>query len=124
MGPPQTRKCMTPVVTKAEYTEKLQRLLDDANKRFQKMELEQMRKGEVEARAILARAQEDVAKKRDALESQLKKVRKAGDSSWEKLKDGLDDAWGEFHDALEDAEAEFNGELEEEKEKEPAGAGA
>lgn len=112
------------MVTQAEYTNKLERLLDDARTRFQKMELEQMKKGEVEARATLARAQEQVEKKRKAFEKEVRKVRNSSREAWEKLQEGADSAWEEFNAAIEAARAEFAGEAAEADEEEKAGAGA
>lgn len=106
---------MPPVMTRAEYTEKVERLLEDAKSRFQQMELDQMKKGEVEARAQLARAQERFQQRRKELESQLKRARKAGEGAWSEVKDGVEAAWSELSGAIDRARAEFAGEeLEEE----------
>lgn len=112
------------VVTQAEYTKKLERLLDDAKNRFQQMELDQMKKGEVEARAQLAHAQKEVRQKREAFEKELKRVRNSSRDAWEKLQEGADSAWDDLQAAVEAARAEFAGEVVEEEEEETAGAGA
>ncbi|HSG46679.1 MAG TPA: hypothetical protein VLA43_02575 [Longimicrobiales bacterium] len=102
---------MPEVVTRAEYTEKVERLLEDAKKRFQELELEQMRKGEVEARAALAKAQKRFEERRRELESELNRARKSSDSAWDEIRDGLESAWEEVVTSVNHARDEFRGEV-------------
>lgn len=102
---------MPEVVTRAEYTEKVERLLEDAKKRFQELELEQMRKGEVEARAALAKAQKRFDQRRKEVESELKRARTSSQSAWDDVKDGLESAWGELIESVNHARDEFRGEV-------------
>ena len=107
-----TGRAMTAAITKAEYTAKMERFLEDMGTRFQKLELEQMKKGEVEARARLAEAQKRFAEKKNDLETRLSKLRKAGDDSWSELKTGIDSAWNELESAFDRARTSFAEELE------------
>ena len=107
---------------KAEFTESMEARLDELRTRFQEMELEQMKKGEIEARAKLADAKKRFEKKRRDVENRLDTVRRASSNAWEDARDGLESAWGELTDAVERAQKDFEGTLEEEEEK--AGQGA
>lgn len=110
---------MTEVETsRAEFTEKLEARLEEARREFQKMELEQMKKGEVEARAILARAQKRFEERRATVEKELRRARKASGGAWKEIRGGLESAWDEFRSSIERARAEFEGEEFEEDEEE------
>lgn len=100
------------VETKAAYTEQVEEQLEEAKKRFQQLELEQMRKGEVEARAALARAQERFSEKRRELESELRRARRSSESAWAEVKEGLESAWDDLAEAVDHARDEFRGEVE------------
>ena len=108
---------------KAEYTTKFESLLADARRRFQRMELEQMKKGEVEARALLARAQKRFEGRRTDLEGRLKKARSSSGSAWDEVKKGIQEAYTALDDSLERARAEFAGEMDEAGDEETAKKG-
>ncbi len=95
---------------KAETTRAFETRLEEARRRFQEMGLEQMRKGEVEARALLARAQKRFEGRRADVESRLRKARSSGGSVWDEIRKGLEEACTSLEDSLERARAEFAGE--------------
>jgi hypothetical protein len=103
---------------KAETTQAFETRLEDVRRRFQKMELEQMKKGEVEARAVLARAQKRFEGRRADVESRLKKARGASGSAWDEIRKGLEEAYTSLEDSLERARAEFAGESVDDDEEE------
>ncbi len=96
---------------KAETTRAFETKLEEARRRFQAMELEQMKKGEVEARALLARAQKRVEGRRADVETRLEKARGASGSAWDEIRKGLEEAYASLEDSLERARAEFAGEV-------------
>lgn len=103
---------------KAEFTDKVEERLDELRSEFHDLELEQMRKGEVEARAKLAEAAETIKKKRAHVEAKIEAARKAGDSAWQEARGGLESAWAELTDAFNRAKRDFDGTLEAEEEEE------
>lgn len=102
---------------KAEFTEKMEEQLEALRTKFQEMELEQMKKGEVAARAKLSAAKKAVERKRKEVEDRLDTVRRASANAWEEARDGVDAAWEELQDAIERARKDFEGTLEEEDEE-------
>ena len=102
---------------KAETTRAFETRLEEARRRFQTMELEQMKKGEVEARALLARAQKRFEDRRADVETRLKKARGSSGSAWDEIRKGLEEAYTSLEDSLERARAEFAGEAVEDDEE-------
>jgi len=95
---------------RAEYTEKIERKVEELYAEFQQLALAQMKKGEISARAKLADAEKRVRERRERLESELRRARKAGESAWGEVRAGLDSAWEELRVAGRKARAEFTGE--------------
>lgn len=105
---------------KAEFTDTMAQRLDELHREFQELELEQMRKGEVKARAKLAAAKKSIAGKRKEVEDRLDTVRRASANAWEEARDGVEAAWQELRDAVDRARKDFEGTLEEETEEKKA----
>jgi len=101
--------------TRANFTKKLEEQVEAMRKRFQTMELDQMKKGEIEARQKLETAKEAVERKQKQIRSQLDRARKASDAAWDDTREGLENAWNELEGAVERARKDFAGELEEEE---------
>lgn len=101
---------MTDTPPRAELTSQMEQRLDDLGRRFQEMEIEQMKKGEVEARQRLEAAKKSVAEKRAEFENQLKRARRVSDEAWDDVSDTLRNAWNEMKEAVDRARAEFDGE--------------
>ena len=87
----------------------MERRLDDLGRRFQQMEIEQMKKGEVEARQKLEAAKKSVAEKSEQFERKLARARRVGDDAWAEVSDALRGAWVEMKEAVDRAQAEFAG---------------
>lgn len=110
---------------KDAYTRKMEERLEGLRQEFQQLELEQMKKGEVEARAKLAAAKKSVRKKRKQTEGRLDSVRRAGAGGWEDARTQLDESLTELQGEVERARRDFEGTLEEDEEAdEEAHAGA
>jgi hypothetical protein len=77
---------------------------------FQDLELEQMRRGEIEARARLAKVKRGVDEKRTEVQQSLHQARKASESAWDEARAGFEAAWGELRAAVERARRELSGE--------------
>lgn len=107
---------MTDTPERAEFTSQMEQRLDELGRRFQEMEIEQMKKGEVEARQKLEAAKKSVTEKRNEFESQLRRARKVSDDAWDDVSDTLRNAWTEMKEAVDRARAEFDGEGLEEDE--------
>ena len=103
--------------TKTPFSDQAEERLEALRKRFQEMELEQMRKGEMEARAKLAKAKKTVDRKRDEAREMLKRARKAGASAAAEIQEGLDAALTELSDAVERARRDFEGIVDDEEEE-------
>ena len=93
----------------AEYTERLERKLEALREDFLALELEQMRKGEIEARAQLQTAKKAIEEKRALVEDKLDRARKVSANAWDEAREGLESAWGELRGAFDRARAEFQG---------------
>jgi len=100
---------MTDTPERAEFTSQMEQRLDELGRRFQEMEIEQMKKGEVEARQKLEAAKKSVTEKRNEFESQLRRARKVSDDAWDDVSDTLRNAWTEMKEAVDRARAEFDG---------------
>ena len=94
---------------KAEITDLFDKRLAKLKRAFLELELEQMRKGEIEARQRLARAKKAVEDRQTAFERAMSQARTATGNAWQEAKDGLDSAWDELADAVEAAREEFAG---------------
>ena len=92
---------------KAEFTEEVARRVDALLKEFQGMELSQMRKGEIAARAKLANAKKSLERKRETMREQLKRARDAGTAAWDDAREGVESAWEELRGAVEQAREDF-----------------
>ena len=99
-----------------ELTQTVEEHLEALRKRFQDLELEQMRKGEIAARAKLDEAKEAVRQKRSQLESQLRRARKASGNAWNEAREGLESAQSELEEAVDRAAQSFAGTLEDDDE--------
>jgi hypothetical protein len=94
---------------RAEYTEQIEQRIKDTLREFQDLELEQMRKGEIKARARLAKVKRGVDQKRTAAQESLHRTRKASEAAWHEARVGLEAAWGELREAVERARSELSG---------------
>jgi multidrug resistance efflux pump len=92
---------------RAEFTESIERRIDGLIRQFQEMELEEMRKGEVKARAKLAEAKKTFDQKRRHARESLSEARSASVAAWEEAKAGLQTAWTDLDRAVERAREEF-----------------
>lgn len=101
---------LTDTPDRTEFTSQMEKRLDELGRRFQEMEIEQMKKGEVEARQKLEAAKKSVTEKRNEFESQLRRARKVSDDAWDDVSDTLRNAWTEMKEAVDRARAEFDGE--------------
>ncbi|HKK50128.1 MAG TPA: hypothetical protein VKA74_01010 [Myxococcota bacterium] len=106
---------MTDTPERAEFTSEMEQQLEDLGRRFQEMEIEQMKKGEVEARQKLEAAKKSVTEKRNEFENQLRRARKVSDDAWDDVSEKLRGAWTEMKEAVDRARAEFDGENVEEE---------
>lgn len=103
---------------KGDFTAEMEERLEALKKRFQELEIEQMRQGSIEARQKLEAAQEAVTARRRRLERKLQKLRSSSGSAWDEVRDGVESAWGELTGAVERARKDFAGEMEEEPDEE------
>lgn len=107
----------------AEYTDEVARKLEEMKEKFLALELEQMRKGEIKARAQLQNAKKAIQEKQAEVEDRLDTARKVSAAAWDEAREGLESAWSELTGAFERARAEFKGEpLPEEENEEEAEA--
>lgn len=97
-----------PTEQRAEFTEQIETRINEIMREFQDLELEQMRKGEIKARAKLANIRGGFVAKRKAVKDQLEQARKASSAAWADSKQGLESAWDELRSALEEARREFS----------------
>lgn len=95
-------------IEREDFTEHIERSIKAALREFQELEIAQMRKGRVEARARLARVKRDVDAKRTAAQRKLHRVRKATSAAWEEAKAEAETAWRELRDAVEQARDELS----------------
>jgi hypothetical protein len=98
---------------KAEFTDRIEDRVKDVLKEFQGMELEQMRKGEIKARAQLSDAKKVVDEKRARLERSLKDAQNASGAAWEEARAGAEAAWSELSEAIAHARDTFEGKITE-----------
>ncbi len=89
---------------------------------FQELELEQMKKGEIEARAKLASAKKDVKKKRDAAQRSIEGIRGSSAALSDEDRQAVEDALDELEAAVERARQDFEGTLEDEEQAEDEAA--
>jgi|GEM_PF-5694884 len=101
---------MTDTPERAEFTSQMEQRLEELGRRFQEMEIEQMKKGEVEARQKLEAAKKSVTEKRNDFENELRRARKVSDDAWDDVSDTLRTAWTEMKEAIDRARTEFDGE--------------
>jgi hypothetical protein len=92
---------------RAEFTENLEQRIESLVQEFQEMELEQMRRGEMQARAKLADVKKIVDGKRESARKSLAFAHKASAAAWGDAKEGLQSAWRELRDAVQTARDEF-----------------
>lgn len=90
-----------------EITDAFEEHLEEARRQFLDLEIEHMKKGEVEARQEIEKARKAVEQKRSQLERALETARDAGTSAWSEAKEGLESAWGELQDAMEEVRSNF-----------------
>lgn len=95
---------------RAEFTEQMEKRFVSLGREFQEMELEQLRKGELDARKKLEKAKKWVNRTRGEFENQLGRARKVSDEAWDDVSDSLRDAWTEMKEAVDRARREFAGE--------------
>lgn len=107
---------------RATFTNEVEERLETLRQKFQEMELSQMRKGEMEARAKLADAKKEIDRKRQSARQKLHEARKASENAWADLKEGLGAALTELSDAVERAHRSFEG-IEEEEDADAEAAG-
>jgi len=93
---------------RAEFTEQITTRIDALLREFQEMELEQMRKGEIEARAKLAEVKKTFNRKRDAMKKQLEQAGNASSAAWDDARKGVESAWDELRAAMDHARSEFS----------------
>ncbi len=105
---------------RAELTEQFTERVNDAIREFQGLEMKQMGRGEIKARAKLAAVRKNYVEKRDAMKDQLAKASKASSAAWSDAKAGVEAAWDEFRAAIDEARSEFSDDEAEEKEGQPA----
>jgi phage host-nuclease inhibitor protein Gam len=105
---------------RAELTEQFTERVNDAIREFHDLEMEQMRRGEIKARAKLADVRKSYVEKRDAMKDALEKATKASSAAWSDASAGLESAWSELRAALDEARAEFSEDEADEKEAQPA----
>ncbi len=91
--------------------------LESLRRDFQALELEQMKKGEVEARAKLASAKKDVTKKRDAARRSVDGIRGSSAALSDEDRQEVENALDELEAAVERARRDFEGTLEEDEEQ-------
>lgn len=111
------RETMSGSEPAAELTDRIEQGLERLREEFLQLELDQMRKGEIEARAKLANAKKAVGEKRAEVADRLDTVRKASGAVLEEARVGLQAAWKELRDAVERARDDFEGRLAEEEEE-------
>jgi hypothetical protein len=97
---------------RAEFTDEIERRVNEAVEAFQELELAQMRKGEIEARARLAEVKKTVDEKQSNARARLASARSASAAAWEESKKGLQSAWTELSEAVERARHELTGEVQ------------
>jgi hypothetical protein len=101
---------------RATLTESLETRIHEAIDEFQQMELSQMRKGEIEARAKLADAKRKVRERQAVATARLHNAKKASASAWEEARSGLEEAWEDLRAAVHAARRSFDGIPEEDGE--------
>lgn len=91
----------------------MQERLNDLGRRFQEMEIAQMKKGEIEARQKLEAANAIVGEKRQEFERQLRRASSVSDEAWNEVSEALRSAWTEMKEAIDRAQADFESEYSE-----------
>lgn len=94
----------------AQFTGRIEEELERLRRDFLDLELEQMRKGEIAARAKLERAKSVVKEKRVEVEDKLDTAKKVGAAAWREARDGLQAAWDDLEGAVGRAREELRGE--------------
>jgi hypothetical protein len=88
---------------RATFTTEIETRVHEVVREFQEMELTQMRKGEIKARAKLAEARKDFTAKRDAMKEALAGAKNASSAAWTDVRGGVESAWEELSTAFEQA---------------------
>ena len=91
----------------------MQKRLHDLGRRFQEMEIAQMKKGEIEARKKLEAANAAVGEKRAEFERQLRRAASVSEEAWGEVSDSLRSAWTEMKEAIDRAQKDFESEYSE-----------
>lgn len=99
-----------PVDDAAALTREIESRVHDLSRTFLDLELEQMRKGEIEARRKLERAKKEISARRSELKRKLSDARAAEPSAWDEACSDVESAWEELREAVEQARREFAGE--------------
>ncbi|MEQ8331378.1 MAG: hypothetical protein RH859_13040 [Longimicrobiales bacterium] len=106
---------------RAKFTDQIEEQVEALRRKFQEMELSQMRKGELEARALLADAKKAVSRQRTEAARRVASARKASAAGWNDVKEGLQTALDDLSEAVERAHRRFEGIEEDEESEETAG---
>ncbi len=93
----------------------MQDRLDQLKKEFQRLELDQMKKGEIEARQKLEAAKKSIEAKRQSFEGELKRAKSVSDQAWDDVSDALRAAWTEMRESVDRARMEFRAEVADQK---------
>ena len=94
---------------RAAYTERFERRIKEALRDFRDIELEQMGRGEVEARARLVAWKGSIHEKRVAAQERPSEARHASAAAWSEARAGVEAAWVELRDAVARARIELLG---------------
>lgn len=85
---------------------------DDLGKEFQELEIEQLKKGEIEARQKLESANATVSETRAEFERQLNRAGKVSNEAWNDVQETLRSAWTDMKEAVDHARKDFAGEID------------
>ncbi len=96
-----------PTKDAATLTHEIEERIHALSREFLDLELEQMRKGEIEARQRIERAKKSITAKREELEGKLAEARAAAPSAWGEIREGVEAAWEELREAVERAREDF-----------------
>lgn len=96
---------------RAEFTERMEERLEELKRDFQKLELDQMKKGELEARKRLEAAKKSVEQKRAEFQKELRRARSVSDKAWDDVSETLRNAWTEMKEAVDRARTDFQREM-------------
>jgi len=116
--PPRQRGVTIATATetpRAEFTDDIETRFEELGRTFQRMEIEQMKKGEIEARQKLESAKASFARRKAEVEKQIDRARKVSDEAWDDVRETLQTAWDDLAETVDHARRDFAGELEEEE---------